>query len=150
MKITALLSLLTALLLIAPASLHAQAPDMAGHYVLSGIMEVGSELVLKPDGTFEFMLAYGAADYWDKGTWHRDGNAILLQSSSKKEEPFRLLRSDPGKPGRIRVWVLGKDGHGVENIHVDLAADKHYEANTTGDGAAVFPELPRCTPSPLK
>jgi hypothetical protein len=103
MKTTSLLFLLTSFLLTAPARSSAQAPDVAGQYVLRGVMEVGSELVLKPDGTFEFMLAYGAADYWDKGTWHRDGDAVILQTSGKKEEPFRLLRSEAGKPGRIRV-----------------------------------------------
>ncbi|TGV77628.1 hypothetical protein EN788_67460, partial [Mesorhizobium sp. M2D.F.Ca.ET.145.01.1.1] len=33
---------------------------LAGHYYLRGVMEVGSELLLKKDGSFEFMLAYGA------------------------------------------------------------------------------------------
>jgi hypothetical protein len=67
-------------LLVAFAALTANCQDVAGHYVLRGVMEVGSEMLLKPDGTFEFMLAYGAADYWSKGTWRRDGNAVILQS----------------------------------------------------------------------
>lgn len=108
----------TLALLLAILTLPALADDVAGHYVLTGVMEVGSELWLKPDGSFEWMLAYGAADYWAKGTWHRDGNAVVLESSGKDEAPFRLLRSEAGKPGRIRVWVMGKNGHGVENIHV--------------------------------
>ena len=41
--------------------------DLAGHYVLSGVMEVGSELLLEPGGTFQYMLAYGAADYSANG-----------------------------------------------------------------------------------
>src|SRR5207244_82784 len=32
-----------------------QAADPIGHYVLQGVREVGSELLLKPDGGFEFM-----------------------------------------------------------------------------------------------
>jgi len=47
--------------------------DLAGHYVLH-MMEAGSELLLKSDGTFEFGLIYGAADYWAKRAWHRDGS----------------------------------------------------------------------------
>ena len=58
---------------------------MAGNYVLHGVMEVGSELLLKPDGKFEFMLAYGAADYWAKGTWSHDGNAVVLHSAGKRK-----------------------------------------------------------------
>ena len=124
-------------------SMPAIAQDVSGHYVLQGVMEVGSELMLKPDGTFEYMLAYGAADYWAKGTWKKDGNAVILHSTGKEEPPFRLLRSEAGKPGRIRVWVLGQNGKGVPNIHVGLqAGDKPLEATTDSDGAAVFPDAP--------
>jgi hypothetical protein len=127
--------------LLAWMALAVQAQDVTGHYVLQGVMEVGSEMLLKPDGTFEYMLAYGAADYWAKGTWKRDGNSVILHSSGKEEEPFRLLRSDVGKPGRIRVWVMGNNGKGVANIHVGLkAGDDRLEATTDSDGAAVFPD----------
>jgi hypothetical protein len=132
-------SLLTVLTLLAAISAVAQ--DSAGHYYLQGVMEVGSELLLKPDGTFEFMLAYGAADYFAKGTWKRDGNAVILHSDGKEEPPFRLTKSDAGKSGRIRVWVMGQNGKGVPNIHVGLkAGEQHLEAQTDSDGAAVFPD----------
>jgi hypothetical protein len=114
--------------------------ELAGHYILKGVMEVGSELLLKSDGNFEYILAYGAADYWAKGTWRHENNRVILHSTGRKEAPFRLLRSEAGKPDRIRVWVIGKDGHGVENIQVVLqAADQNFEATTTSDGAADFP-----------
>jgi hypothetical protein len=119
------------------------ADDLAGHYVLH-MMEVGSELLLRPDGTFEYMLAYGAADYWAKGTWRHEGNAVILQSDGKEEPPFRLVKSEAGKPGRIRVWVLGKNGKGIPNIDVRLlAGGEPIEARTDSDGAAVFPDAPK-------
>jgi hypothetical protein len=136
-----------AVVVLSLAALTAWGQDVAGHYVLRGVMEVGSELLLKPDGKFEFMLAYGAADYWAKGTWSRDGNAVVLHSTGKEEEPFRFLRSEAGKPGRIRVFVLGHDGKGVDNIHVYLfAGDKTQEPRevmTDSDGAATFPDDPK-------
>jgi hypothetical protein len=49
---------------------------VAGRYALRGVMEVGSELMLKPDGSFEYYLSYGAADYWSKGTAMQ--NTIVL------------------------------------------------------------------------
>jgi len=105
---------------------------------------VGSELLLKPDGKFEFMLAYGAADYWAKGTWTRDGNAVVLHSAGKEEAPFRLVRSEAGKPGRIRVVVLGQNNKGVENIDVHLlTASKALDGRTDSDGAAVFSDDPK-------
>src|ERR1035437_8509328 len=129
------------ILLMALAPLTARGEDLAGHYVLRGVMEVGSELWLKPDGSFEYMLAYGAADYSAKGTWRHEGDAVILNSAGKEEAPFRLLRSEAGKRGRIRVWVMGKNGRGVANIRVELkAGDQHFEATTDSDGAAVFPD----------
>ena len=132
----------TLVVIAAIANPGAQSDDVAGHYVLQGMTEVGSELLLKPDGQFEFMLAYGAADYWARGTWRREKDAVILRSSGKKDEPFRFLRSEVGTPGRIRVWVMGKNGHGVSHIRVTLhAADGDAEATTSGDGAAVFPDV---------
>jgi hypothetical protein len=131
-------------LCLASLSMAAIAQDASGHYVLEGVMEVGSELMLKPDGTFEYMLAYGAADYWSKGTWKKDGNAVILHSTGEEQPPFKLLRSEPGKPGRIKVWVMGQNGKGVPNVHVGLeAGDKKLEATTDSDGVAVFPDAPK-------
>ena len=133
-----------AVVLLSFVALTALGQDMAGNYVLRGVMEVGSELLLKPDGKFEFMLAYGAADYWAKGTWSRDGAAVVLHSVGKEEAPFRLLRSEAGKPGQIRVVVLGQNDKGVENIDVHLLiAGKALNGRTDSDGAAVFPDDPK-------
>src|SRR6478672_6591931 len=79
----------------------AQAGDFAGHYYLQNVREVGSELLLKPDGSFEYMLAYGAADYWAKGTWQFQEGAVVLNSTAgEAKSPFRLLRSKSAKtPG---------------------------------------------------
>ena len=122
------------------AMLTARGEEIAGHYVLHGVMEVGSELLLKADGSFEYMLVYGAADYWAKGTWLRKDNSVILNSAGRKEAPFRFLRSEAGIPGKVCVWVIGKDGHGVENIQVALqTVDQHLEATTSSDGAALFP-----------
>ena len=123
------------------AALPVQGQDLAGHYVLQGVMEVGSELVLNADGSFEYGLAYGAADYWAKGTWRQKDNAVVLNSTGSMEAPFRFVRSEANKSGKICVWVRDKEGHGVENIEVALkTADQRFEARTTSDGAAVFPD----------
>ena len=44
------------------------AATAAGHYYLTGVHEVGSELVLLPDGRFHYFLAYGAYDEYATGT----------------------------------------------------------------------------------
>lgn len=55
-------------------------PDAAlvGHYYLSGVRETGSELLLKPDGRFEWFISYGAVDQTAKGRWSRDGQGVTL------------------------------------------------------------------------
>jgi hypothetical protein len=133
-----------AVVLLALVAVTARAQDMAGHYYLHGVMEVGSEMLLKPDGNFEWELEYGAADYWAKGTWHRDGDAVVLHSTGKEREPFRFLRSEAGKPGQIRVFVLGKNGKGVDNIDTYLLiGDKPQEGRTDENGLATYPDDPK-------
>ena len=51
---------------------------LAGHYYLQGVTEVGSELLLKKDGRFEWMLSYGAVDQQASGDWRVAGDANHL------------------------------------------------------------------------
>ena len=119
----------------------AQAADMAGHYVLRNVMEVGSELLLKPDGTFEFGLAYGAADYDAKGTWRTEGSSVILNSTDKEEPPFRPTRSAATKTPGTRVWVLAPNGRPVQHIDVVIeTATGKSAARTSDEGVAEFPD----------
>src|SRR3954452_12450390 len=93
------------LALLALMASLAPAADLAGRYSLRGVMEVGSELLLKPDGNFEYMLAYGAADYLATGTWKRDGDSVVLNSSVNEDPPFKLTKSSSTATPGIRVWV---------------------------------------------
>jgi hypothetical protein len=60
-------------------------------------MEVGSELLLKSDGTFEYGLTYGAAHYWAKGTWRHENNSVVLNSVGRKVAPFPLLHGSDSR-----------------------------------------------------
>ena len=72
-------------------------PAFAGHYYLSGVMETGSELLLRPDGTFEWYISYGALDQFSRGAWHRQGDEIVLVASRPgKDRPlFAYLDRQP-------------------------------------------------------
>ena len=72
-------------------------PAFAGHYYLSGVMETGSELLLRPDGTFEWYISYGALDQFSRGAWHRQGGEIVLVASRPgKDRPlFAYLDRQP-------------------------------------------------------
>ena len=115
------------------------ADGVAGHYVLRGVMEVGSELLLRPDGTFEYMLAYGAADYEASGAWKVDGDSVVLTTSGEDKQAFRLIRSAAVKREGIRVIVKGPGGAPADHIDVGIkTADGYLHATTDDNGVAAF------------
>ncbi|WP_445180426.1 hypothetical protein [Pseudomonas sp. McL0111] len=61
----------------------ADTPPMDGHYYLYGAMEMGAELLLRQDGTFDAGVAYGSADGFAKGTWTVQDNMLTLNSETK-------------------------------------------------------------------
>jgi len=72
-------------------------PALAGHYYLHGVMEVGSELLLRPDGSFEYMLAYGALDELASGCWTRNAATVTLhvqKFENSMEDPMKFRRLD--------------------------------------------------------
>lgn len=66
-------------------------PAMAGHYYLDGD-EVGSELLLRADGRFEYLLAYGASDARAQGCWRRSDRQVVLETAGPSQPGLRLLR----------------------------------------------------------
>jgi hypothetical protein len=122
-----------------------RAADSAGRYTLRNGPEMASQLVLKPDGRFEFMLVYGAADYWSKGSWKRENGAVVLNTDAGDEKaPVRLAGSSAGNRDRLRVTVAGPQSRPVPNIDVVVEGDGGpVEARTGPDGVAEFPPVAR-------
>jgi hypothetical protein len=60
---------------------------LSGHYYLEGTREVGSELMLRDSGKFEWTLMYGNQDFSARGTWVQDRDHVVL-STAKKEAPI--------------------------------------------------------------
>jgi hypothetical protein len=90
---------------------------LVGHYYLNGVMEVGSELLLKSDGSFEFYLAYGALDQYGKGCWRVEGNKVLVIPEGRSApaavysiESSRFVGFTLTIDGKTLVWDLG-GGH---------------------------------------
>ena len=75
-------------------------PSLAGHYYLRGVMEVGSELLLRADGRFEYMLAYGALDELASGCWTRNGATVTLNVHT-----FENSMDDPMKFEQLALTV---------------------------------------------
>lgn len=98
-----------AVFLAAPA--FAQASGRAGHYYLRGVMETGSELLLRPDGRFQWYLVYGALDLFTEGRWDERDGAVTLTSEKTKDVPqpgFRTLTLTVRNKS-----LIPPDGHGA-------------------------------------
>ncbi|MBB3983385.1 hypothetical protein GGR44_003073 [Sphingobium fontiphilum] len=85
--------------------------NLIGHYYLQGVMETGSELLLRPDGRFQWYLSYGALDLFAEGTWRVAGDAVELVAAPSVDVP---------KPGfeRLSLAIAGAglippDGRGA-------------------------------------
>jgi hypothetical protein len=102
-----------------PWARAAESGTPIGHYYLQGMREVGSELILGPDGRFQYMLAYGAYDEFATGTWKVEGRKVSLNSEGKDIPPTFTLKSSESHPDKsISVQVVDKNGRGLAGIDV--------------------------------
>jgi hypothetical protein len=122
------------------------AAALPGHYYLQGVTEVGSELLLKKDGTFEWMLSYGAVDQQASGSWRVAGDDVtLVAATGAKPLHFRVfeereLRIKKGAaPGSwvatVGVPEMGPVG-GVE-VRFEAKSGKTATAVSVQNGDAI-------------
>ncbi|WP_286937266.1 ankyrin repeat domain-containing protein [Achromobacter sp. UBA4530] len=110
------------------ASKSSEAVRIPGHYYLRGVREVGSELLLLEDGSFEYFLSYGAVDINARGAWRSDGKQVFLDTPPLR--PYSAIanvRADtrPAKAGMLTVRVYHRD----RPVNIDVAvssADQDY------------------------
>lgn len=71
--------------------------SLVGHYYLMGVMETGSELLLRPDGMFAWSLSYGTMDQDAQGAWHVEHDEVVLVASapSVQKPLFSYLSTGP-------------------------------------------------------
>ena len=146
-----LFTLLT-LATVSTLSFVASAADQAavalpGHYYLRGVMEVGSELVLKQDGQFTWTLSYGNTDQQANGAWKAAGNELTLDTTGNDKEPqFRLFTKEefgvdkPVKPGMWAAIVGVPELGPLPGIEVTFEAKsgKTMTAVTGDSGSATI------------
>lgn len=110
------------------ANKSSEAVRVPGHYYLQGVREVGSELLLLEDGSFEYLMSYGAVDISAHGAWRSDGKQVFLDTPPV--QPYSAIegvRADtrPGEAGMLTVRVY----HRGRPVGVDVAmssADGDY------------------------
>jgi hypothetical protein len=95
------------------------ASTAAGHYYLTGVHEVGSELVLLPNGRFHYFLAYGAYDENATGAWRVQGESVILNTSGGYTPPRFMLKESLTKPEKpLTILVQNKTAQGISGIDV--------------------------------
>ena len=121
------------------------ASRLAGHYYLSGMTEVGSELLLKESGQFEWALMYGAQDMVARGQWQRQGDIVVLSTAGPAKGEFRPFEEDElnlKKEPKAGNWVaiVGVPRTGpIEGIEVQFvaASGKQASAVSAANGDAI-------------
>ena len=149
MRVLPKLVLAGACLLGSLSAIAADAADPSGHYYLSGMTEVGSELLLKKSGEFEWVLMYGATDMAAQGTWQRNGQHIVLTPHAPRPGQFRLFTESElsiKKDARQGIWVaiVGVPARGpVPGIEVrfESASGRKATAVSGANGDAIA-EMP--------
>lgn len=76
-----------------PAGAQTPTAALAGHYYLKGEMEVGSELLLLPDGRFRWMMSYGAVDQQAQGRWIAHDGRVELDPEAGDGQPLLAVRT---------------------------------------------------------
>jgi len=71
----------------------ADGAQLAGEYRLEGVMETGSGLLLRADGSFEWFFSYGALDLAARGHWEHEGDGIALVVEDMQVPPQMPMAS---------------------------------------------------------
>ena len=115
----------------APVAGGLQFSTAAGHYYLEGVHEVGSELLLHPDGHFQYFLAYGAYDENATGDWRLEGELVILHTAGAYTPPIFTLKQSSSRPEQpLTILVQDKTGRGLPGI--DVLVDYGGTAPETG------------------
>jgi hypothetical protein len=129
------------------ASQAAKAPTRAS---LAGMydghqMEVAAQLLLKPDGHFEYGLAYGALDESANGTWEIKNNAVLLTTVPAVKPPRFVVVSDTPAPSGLYVKLVKPLMEGArQRIYLIYGPNISPEmTEVADDGSVPFPDKRR-------
>lgn len=118
--------------------------DVAGHYYLQGVRETGSELLLRPDGRFEWYITYGAVDQTARGTWTRTGDTIELHAEGPDRSAPLLRLDERGEWDASTEQALLDLAHEQALADVEKACPLQQIAEATTPPSIAFgtPDLP--------
>lgn len=111
-------------LCLAKAAAAEPGASPVGHYRVTGVHELASELELTADGRFEWALIYGALDEHAAGKWKRDGNRILI-TTDQPVVPVIFTATSAVKDAAavLRIKVSGPGGDGLAGVDIVIEFD---------------------------
>ena len=133
--------------LIATASIAADETTLLGHYYLEGVRETGAELLLRPNGAYDWGMSYGAVDMRSSGNWTFQNGKLTLTNGEPPPMQFRVMTDDEVDisrkiaPNTLHAFV-GLRGYGpVTNLEFmfETKSGKHATAFNTKDGGIDVP-----------
>ena len=124
----------------APPATPITRESIAGTYD-GGQMEVGAQLLLKPDGHFQYELAYGALDEAAEGTWELKDSAVLLTTVPAAVPPRFVVVSDTPAPSGLYVKLTKVLVEGMRQrvLLVYVPSKEADEADVNDDGSVDIP-----------
>jgi len=121
-----------------PAADRTLQAKLPGHYYLTGVREVGAEILLHPDGKFQYSMAYGAVDQFAEGSWKVWNKKVVFRSKSAKASEAALRPAADASPvtlppGQLLVDLRYK-GKSIPEFKVALLGDAPRKAEgVTGE-----------------
>ena len=92
---------------------------VAGHYRLRDGPDSVSELLLQPDGRFEFGFSAGALDLQASGRWTSDGRSVILNTEPRPVSPvFSAGPVSHSNEAPLVIKVQDPNGRGLALIDV--------------------------------
>jgi len=112
-----------ALTVFASAATFAQS-SIVGDYRLADGPDVAGELVLKPDGRFQYALAAGALDEQAEGRWVvADGQVRLYTEPKPRPAVFSAGPRTVTKDGPLKLLVTWPNGEGIAGVDFTIGFD---------------------------
>ncbi|MEO8547764.1 MAG: hypothetical protein ABI422_05290 [Sphingomicrobium sp.] len=97
---------------------------LAGRYRLHDGPDVASELILLPNGKFEYFLMAGSLDEQAQGTWRVDGGALRLATiPTPVPAIFSTGPASSSADGPLVLHVTTPAGRGLASVHFVLGFD---------------------------
>ncbi|MBC7850694.1 MAG: hypothetical protein H7Y31_13215 [Chitinophagaceae bacterium] len=132
---------LTISILLMSLLMQAQAKTKSpiGEYYLQGVMETASGFKFNQDSTFQFFFSYGALDREGQGVWKMNGDRILLNTPTKPEHDYVLVKSEKRDIPGITVKISGSSINFLQHVFAILkTGDKAEDVQANSNGIMQF------------